>query len=157
MRPTIDPIKRNCGTRGFDIEAVPLEDETRSPANPPGSTLIAAIPIHGRYDGAASRPIEKVFETRNRPLIEVIGRTLKGPTERQRKPISSKLGCPRSLDLRPARRLDRMLWQSWADYPITGYAHMMVMLDGIKCSGLARVIGMDNEIIAHAMRGCGYQ
>jgi hypothetical protein len=141
-RWNIEQVFRVMKTQGFDIEAAPFEDETRPLANLAAATLIAAIHIqqmlHDR-DGAAGRPIEDVFEAEDRPLIEAIGKTLEGRTQRQRNP-------------HPAHLLAHAAWVcarlgGWTGYygkpgPIVlvrGFAHLMIMIDGIKRSGLVRI------------------
>jgi hypothetical protein len=138
-RWNIEQVFRVMKTQGFDIEAAPFEDETRPLANLAGATLIAAIHIqqmlHDR-DGSAGRPIEDVFDREDQPLIEAIGKTLEGRTQRQRNP-------------HPPNRLAHATWicarlGGWTGYygkpgPIVlvrGYARLITMIDGIKRSGL---------------------
>ena len=78
-------------TKGFDIEAVPLRNH-RSRRNLACATLIAAIQVqqmlHDR-DGQAHRPMSDVFAPADQPLIESIGKTLEGKTDRQKNPHPS--------------------------------------------------------------------
>jgi hypothetical protein len=87
----IEQVFRVMKTDGFDIEAVPLR-HNRSLKNLACATLIAAIQIqqmlHDR-DGQAHRPMTDVFEPADQPLIESIGHSLEGKTERQKNPHPS--------------------------------------------------------------------
>jgi hypothetical protein len=141
-RWNIEQVFRVMKTQGFDIEAAPFEDETRPLANLAGATLIAAIHIqqmlHDR-DGAAGRPIEDVFDADDRPLIEAIGKTLQGRTARQRNPH------PPGLLAHAAWICARLGgWTGYYSKPgpivlVRGYARLMVMIDGVKRSGLVRI------------------
>lgn len=141
-RWNIEQVFRIMKTQGFDIEAAPFADETRPLANLAGATLIAAIHIqqmlHDR-DGLANRPIEDVFEAQDRPLIEAIGKTLQGRTERQRNPH------PPDLLAHAAWICARLGgWTGYYGKPgpivlVRGYAQLMIMIDGIKRSGLVRI------------------
>jgi hypothetical protein len=140
-RWVIEQLFRVMKTRGFDIEAVPVQ-ENEPLKNLGCATLIAAIQIqqmvHDR-DGHAARPMTDVFEPTDQPLIETIGRTLEGRTAPQRNP-------------HPAASLAHATWicarlGGWTGYynkpgPIVlvrGHQRLLTMLEGIKRSGLVRI------------------
>jgi Transposase DDE domain len=134
----IEQVFRVMKTRGFDIEAVPIQEN--APLKNLGcATLIAAIRIqqmlHDR-DGLAARPMTDVFESADQPVIEAIGQTLEGRTARQRNP-------------HPPGSLAHATWicarlGGWTGYygkpgPIVlvrGHLRLLTMLEGIKRSGL---------------------
>jgi hypothetical protein len=135
-------VFRVMKTRSFDIEAVPIREN--APLKNLGcATLIAAIQIqqmlHDR-DGLASRPMTDVFEPADQPVIEAIGKTLEGRTARQCNP-------------HPSGSLAHATWicarlGGWTGYygkpgPIVlvrGHLRLLTMLEGIKRSGLARIL-----------------
>jgi hypothetical protein len=140
-RWVIEQVFRVMKTRGFDIEAVPIQEN--APLKNLGcATLIAAIQIqqmlHDR-DGLAARPMTDVFEPDDQPVIEAIGATLEGRTTRQRNP-------------HPLGSLAHATWicarlGGWTGYygkpgPIVlvrGHQRLLTMLEGIKRSGLVRI------------------
>lgn len=140
-RWVIEQVFRVMKTRGFDIEAVPIQEN--APLKNLGcATLIAAIQIqqmlHDR-DGQAARPMTDVFEPGDQPVIEAIGTTLEGRTERQRNP-------------HPPGSLAHATWicarlGGWTGYygkpgPIVlvrGHLRLLTMLEGVKRSGLVRI------------------
>ena len=140
-RWVIEQVFRVMKTQGFDIEAVPIQDNAPL-KNLACATLIAAIHIqqmlHDR-DGTAGRPMTDVFEAADQPVIEAIGKSLEGKTERQRNP-------------HPSGSLAHAAWicarlGGWTGYygksgPIVlirGHVKLMTMLEGIKRSGLVRI------------------
>ena len=140
-RWTIEQVFRVMKTRGFAIEAVPIQ-ENAALKNLGCATLIAAIQIqqmlHDR-DGLAARPMTDVFEPDDQPVIEAIGTTLEGRTARQRNP-------------HPLGSLAHATWicarlGGWTGYygkpgPIVlvrGHQRLLTMLEGIKRSGLVRI------------------
>jgi hypothetical protein len=141
-RWVIEQVFRVMKTRGFDIEAVPIREN--APLKNLGcATLIAAIQIqqmlHDR-DGLASRPMTDVFEPADQPVIEAIGKTLEGRTARQCNP-------------HPSGSLAHATWicarlGGWTGYygkpgPIVlvrGHLRLLTMLEGIKRSGLVRIL-----------------
>ena len=137
-RWNIEQVFRVMKTRGFGIEAVPIQDDMPL-KNLACATLIAAIQIqqmlHDR-DGLAARPMTDVFEPNDQPVIEAIGKTLEGRTARQRNP-------------HPPGSLADAAWicarlGGWTGYygkpgPIVlvrGHLRLLTMLEGIKRSGL---------------------
>jgi len=140
-RWVIEQVFRVMKTRGFDIEAVPIQDN--APLKNLGcATLIAAIQIqqmlHDR-DGLAARPMTDVFDAADQPVVEAIGKTLEGHTARQRNP-------------HPSGSLAHATWicarlGGWTGYygkpgPIVlikGHLRLITMLEGIKRSGLVRI------------------
>lgn len=137
----IEQVFRVMKTRGFDIEAVPIR-ENEPLKNLGCATLIAAIQIqqmlHDR-DGRAARPMTDVFEPADQPIIEAVGRSLEGRTERQRNP-------------HPPASLAHATWicarlGGWTGYygkpgPIVlvrGHQRLLTMLEGIKRFGLVRI------------------
>jgi len=137
----IEQIFRVMKTDGFDIEAVPLR-HNRSLKNLACATLIAAIQIqqmlHDR-DGQANRPMSDVFAPADQPLIESIGQSLEGKTERQKNP-------------HPSGSLAHAAWVcarlgGWTGYgrkpgPIVlvrGLVRLRAMLEGIKQCALVCV------------------
>jgi hypothetical protein len=137
----IEQVFRVMKTRGFHIEAVPICED--APLKNLGcATLIAAIQIqqmlHDR-DGLAGRPMSDVFDATDQGLIETIGKTLEGRTERQKNP-------------HPSGSLAHATWicarlGGWTGYygkpgPIVlirGHVRLQTMLEGIKRSGLVRI------------------
>jgi hypothetical protein len=134
----IEQVFRVMKTRGFDIEAVPIQ-ELAPLKNLACATLIAAIRIqqmlHDR-DGQAGRPMTDVFAAEDQAVIETIGRTLEGRTARQRNP-------------HPSGTLAHATWVcarlgGWNGYyrkpgPIIlvrGHVRLQTMLEGIKRSRL---------------------
>jgi len=130
----IEQVFRVMKTRGFGIEAVPIQDDMPL-KNLACATLIAAIQIqqmlHDR-DGLARRPVTDVFDAADQPVIETIGKTLEGRTARQRNP-------------HPPGSLAHAAWicarlGGWTGYygkpgPIVlvnGHVRLMTMLEGIK-------------------------
>jgi hypothetical protein len=87
----IEQVFRVMKTQGFDIEVVPIRNN-HPLKNLACAILIAAIQIqqmvHHR-DGQATRPITDVFAPADQPLIESIGQSLEGKTERQKNPHPS--------------------------------------------------------------------
>jgi hypothetical protein len=140
-RWVIEQVFRVMKTRGFDIEAVPIQEN--APLKNLGcATLIAAIQIqqmlHDR-DGLAARPMTDVFKPADQPVIEAIGKTLEGRTTRQRNP-------------HPSGSLAHATWicarlGGWTGYygkpgPIVlvrGHQRLLTMLEGVKRSGLVRI------------------
>jgi hypothetical protein len=133
-RWSIEEVFRVMKTRGFDIEAVPLR-HNRSLKNLACATLIAAIQIqqmlHDR-DGQANRPMSDVFAPADQPLIERIGQSLEGKTERQKNP-------------HPSGSLAQAAWVcarlgGWTGYGrkpgpiilVKGLVRLQNMLEGIK-------------------------
>jgi Transposase DDE domain len=130
----IEQVFRVMKTKGFDIEAVPL----REPAplkNLACATLIAAIQIqqmvHDR-DGQAKRPMSDVFAPEDQPLIERIGKTLEGHTERQKNPHPSG-------SLAHATWICARLggWNGYGRKPgpivlVRGHVRLQTMIEGIK-------------------------
>jgi len=88
QRWAVEQVFRVMKTQGFDVEAVRFEGN-RPLSKLACAILIAAIHIqqmlHDR-DGSASRPIVDVFDEADRPVIEAIGQTLEGKTDRQKNP-----------------------------------------------------------------------
>jgi Transposase DDE domain len=140
-RWNIEQVFRVMKTRGFDIEAVPVQDDAPL-KNLACATLIAAIQIqqmlHDR-DGLARRPMTDVFDAADQPVIETIGKTLEGRTQRQRNP-------------HPSGSLAHTAWicarlGGWNGYygkpgPIVlikGHVRLMTMLEGIKRFTLVRI------------------
>jgi hypothetical protein len=130
----IEQMFRVMKTQGFDIEAVALRNH-RSRRNLACATLIAAIQVqqmlHDR-DGQANRPMSDVFAPEDQPLIESIGKSLEGKTERQKNP-------------HPSGSLAHATWicarlGGWTGYggkpgPIVlvrGLVRLQTMLEGIK-------------------------
>jgi hypothetical protein len=130
----IEQVFRVMKTQGFDIEAVPVRDN-RPRKNLACATLIAAIQIqqmlHDR-DRQAKRPMSDVFAPTDQPLIESIGHSLEGKTERQKNP-------------HPSGSLAHATWicarlGGWTGYgrkpgPIVlvrGLVRLQAMLEGIK-------------------------
>jgi Transposase DDE domain len=138
QRWSIEQLFRVMKTRGFGIEAAALQEDA-SLKNLACATLIAAVQVqqmlHDR-DGKAGRPMADVFEPADRPLIEAIGRTLQGKTERQKNPY-------------PPGSLAHATWicarlGGWTGYYgkpgpiilIRGYQRLQTMIEGVKRSGL---------------------
>jgi len=87
-RWSIEQLFRVMKTKGFNIEAVRIEDtapfETLAAA-----TLIAAIHVQqmlGDRDGTAQRGLKDVFDPADQPALEAVCTTLEGKTERQKNP-----------------------------------------------------------------------
>jgi len=87
-RWTIEQLFRVMKTKGFDIEAVRIEDATPF-ENLATATLIAAIQVLQMVrdrDGLAGRPLHDVFDPADQPALQAICATLQGKTERQKNP-----------------------------------------------------------------------
>jgi len=130
----IEQVFRVMKTRGFGIEAVPIQDDMPL-KNLACATLIAAIQIqqmlHDR-DGLARRPVTDVFDAADQPVIETIGKTLEGRTQRQRNPYPSG-------SLAHATWICARLggWNGYYGKPgpivlVNGHVRLMTMLEGIK-------------------------
>jgi len=141
-RWTIEQVFRVMKTQGFDIEAVPIR-ETMALKNLACATLIAAIQVqqmlHDR-DGLAGRPMDDVFSAGQQPMIEAIGQTLEGRTQRQKNP-------------HPPATLASLTWicarlGGWNGYygkpgPIVlarGLTRLQTMIEGITRFGLVRIL-----------------
>ena len=88
QRWIIEQLFRTMKTRGFDIEGVRVA-EGGPFENLATATLIAAIEVLSLVrdrDGAAGRPMTDVFAADEQPVIEAIGSSLEGKTERQKNP-----------------------------------------------------------------------
>jgi hypothetical protein len=87
-RWTIEQVHRTMKTRGFDIEAVVMEEELAF-ENLTAATLIAAVQVlqmvHER-DGTAKRPVADVFDPADQPVLGAVCTTLEGKTDRQKNP-----------------------------------------------------------------------
>jgi len=90
-RWAIEQLFRTLKTKGFDVEALRVEDE-RARENLLTATLVAAVAVqqlvHAR-DGAPGgrlRPVLDAFEAQDIPLLEAYCKTLEGRTERQKNP-----------------------------------------------------------------------
>ena len=134
QRWTIEQVFRTMKTQGFDIEAVPIR-ENAPLRNLACATLIAAITVqqmlHDR-DVIAGRPMEDVFDPDEHGIVETIGKTLEGKTQRQKNP-------------HPPGTLARAAWicarlGGWTGYygkpgPIVhlrGFMKLQTMIEGIK-------------------------
>jgi hypothetical protein len=87
-RWTIEQLFRVMKTKGFDIEAVRIED-TDPFEKLAAATLIAAVQVQQMVrdrDGNAGRPLEDVLDPADLPALEAIGRSLEGKTARQKNP-----------------------------------------------------------------------
>ena len=87
-RWTIEQLFRTMKTKGFNIEAVLMEDELAF-ENLVTATLIAAVKVlqmvHAR-DGTTKRPVEDVFDPEDRPALEAVCAKLEGKTAKQKNP-----------------------------------------------------------------------
>ena len=87
-RWAIEQVFRTMKTKGFDIEAVRMEDD-RPRRVLVAATLIAAVTIqqmlHDR-DGTAGRPLEDAFDPDDAPALEAACRRLEGDTLKQKNP-----------------------------------------------------------------------
>jgi hypothetical protein len=87
-RWTIEQLFRVCKTKGFDIEAVRIEDLAPF-ENLAAATLIAAIQVLQLVrdrDGTANRPLQDVFDITDQPALAAISTSLEGNTLRQKNP-----------------------------------------------------------------------
>jgi hypothetical protein len=88
MRWTVEQVFRTMKTKGFNIEAVRMEQEMAF-ENLTAATLIAAVQVlqmvYAR-DGTAKRPVEDVFDPEDRPVLEAVCATLEGKTAKQKNP-----------------------------------------------------------------------
>jgi len=87
-RWTIEQLFRVCKTKGFDIEAVRIEDVAPF-ENLAAATLIAAIQVLQLVrdrDGTANRPLQDVFDITDQPALAAISTSLEGNTIRQKNP-----------------------------------------------------------------------
>jgi hypothetical protein len=87
-RWAIEQVFRTMKTKGFDIEAVRMEDD-RPRRVLVAATLVAAVTVqqmlHDR-DGAAKRPLEDAFDPDDAPALEAVCRRLEGDTQKQKNP-----------------------------------------------------------------------
>jgi hypothetical protein len=91
QRWTIEQLFRVLKTKGFDIEAVRMED-TEPFETLAAAALIAAIQIQQMLrdrDGQAGRPACDVIEANEQPVIDAISKSLEGKTARQKNPHPS--------------------------------------------------------------------
>ena len=87
-RWTIEQLFRTMKTKGFNIEAVRVDDGAPF-ENLTAATLIAAIQVLQlvrERDGAASRPLEDVFDAADQSILEAVCATLEGKTDKQKNP-----------------------------------------------------------------------
>lgn len=87
-RWTIEQVFRTMKTKGFDIEAVVMEEEGAY-ENLTAATFIAAVQVMQMVyerDGVAQRPLAVVFDPEDGPVLEAIGATLEGKTAKQKNP-----------------------------------------------------------------------
>jgi hypothetical protein len=88
QRWTIEQLFRTMKTKGFDIEGVRVADGGPF-ENLAIATLVAAVEVLSLVrdrDGEAGRPMTDVFAADEQPVIEAIGASLEGKTERQKNP-----------------------------------------------------------------------
>jgi hypothetical protein len=88
QRWTIEQLFRTYKTKGFDIEAVRIGEESPF-ENLAAATFVAAIQVLQLVrdrDGAAARPLEDVLDPTDQPALEAVCATLEGKTERQQNP-----------------------------------------------------------------------
>lgn len=88
QRWTIEQLFRTLKTKGFDVEALRVADD--GPFEKlVAATLVAAVTVlqlvHER-DGDAKRPLLDAIEPDDRPILEVVSKSLEGKTERQKNP-----------------------------------------------------------------------
>lgn len=87
-RWTIEQLFRVYKTKGFDIEAVRIADETPF-EKLAAATLIAAVQVLQLVrdrEGAGKRPLEDVFDPADQPALEAACADLEGKTARQKNP-----------------------------------------------------------------------
>jgi hypothetical protein len=88
LRWSVEQVFRTMKTKGFDIEAVRMEEEMAF-ENLTAATLIAAVQVlqmvHER-DGTARRPAKDVFDPEDLSALAAICPTLEGKTQKQRNP-----------------------------------------------------------------------
>ena len=134
QRWVIEQVFRVMKTDGFDIEAVGLADDAPL-KNLACATLIAAIQVqqmlHDR-DGTAERPMADLIDPADQPLVEAIGHSLEGRTQRQKNPAQ-----PASLAFLTwvCARLGG--WTGYYGKPgpivlIRGFVRLQTMIEGIK-------------------------
>jgi hypothetical protein len=87
-RWTIEQLFRVMKTKGFDVEALRIQDEGpfEIMAN---AVLIAAVEVLALVrdrDGEASRPLTDVLAAEDQPALEAVCASLEGKTERQKNP-----------------------------------------------------------------------
>ena len=88
QRWIIEQMFRVMKTKGFDIEACRVAADGPF-ENLVAATLIAAVQVQQMVrdrDGAAARPMADVLDPADQPVVEAVGRTLEGRTERQKNP-----------------------------------------------------------------------
>lgn len=88
LRWSVEQVFRTMKTKGFDIEAVRMEEEMAF-ENLTAATLIAAVQVlqmvHER-DGTAKRPAKDVFDPQDLRALTAICPTLEGKTQKQKNP-----------------------------------------------------------------------
>lgn len=87
-RWAIEQLFRTMKTKGFDIEALRMEDDKPRRVLA-AATFVAAIVVqqmlHDR-DGKAGRPLEDAFDPDDAPALEAVCKRLEGATQRQKNP-----------------------------------------------------------------------
>lgn len=87
-RWTIEQLFRTMKTKGFDVEALRIHDE--SPFEVMASAvLVAALEVLALVrdrDGEARRPLTDVLAAEDQPALEAASASLEGKTERQKNP-----------------------------------------------------------------------
>ena len=66
-------------------------------------------------DGTTDQQLADAFEPDDQPVLEALSAKLEGDTVRQKNPHPKVRSPLRSVGYRPARRLDRILWQGRAE------------------------------------------
>jgi hypothetical protein len=87
QRWVIEELFRTLKTRGFDIERVTIAEEPFEKLA--AAALVAAVSVMQLVrdrDGRAGRPLEDVFEARERAMLERVSMTLEGKTDKQKNP-----------------------------------------------------------------------
>jgi hypothetical protein len=87
-RWTVEQVFRTMKTKGFDIEAVAMEEEAAF-ENLTAATSIAAVRVLQMVyerDGIGGQPLEIAFDPADQPVLEGICATLEGKTAKQKNP-----------------------------------------------------------------------
>jgi hypothetical protein len=88
LRWMIEQLFRTTKTKGFDIEAL-RQQQGRPLEKLVAATIIAAVTamqLVAERDGKLQRPLGDAFDPGNQPVLERVGQSLEGKTEKQKNP-----------------------------------------------------------------------
>jgi hypothetical protein len=116
LRWMIEQLFRTTKTKGFDIEAL-RQQQGRPLEKLVAATIIAAVTamqLVAERDGKLQRPLGDAFDPGNQPVLERVGQSLEGKTEKQKNPHPKGSLAYASWVFARLRRLDRILRKAGA-------------------------------------------